>query len=273
MSLAKRFFSFSFWKQADFVPPPFVGILRILNSKTVEYPPDLRADALQLYNRWCHQIFTVDLLRGILTTRSSHRNTDTIDPKWPHKRKADYYGEGELAMGQWWPTQLCTVRDGAHGMAQGGIYGRAGYGAFSVVISGGGGYHDKDTGDEIWYSGTVSNDTAKIQAKNQARSSGFENTLATENTQRLMESCDVIKKPVRVIRSHSQPKKNEYRPEKGFRYDGLYDVVSYNLINEAKGDYTFHLVRCPGQNPIRAQNDVSGRPTPFEIEEYEKLKL
>jgi hypothetical protein len=48
----------------------------------------------------------------------------------------------------------CTVRDGVHGAAQGGIYGKAGKGAYSIVLSGGNHYSDVNKGDTIWYSGT-----------------------------------------------------------------------------------------------------------------------
>ena len=98
------------------------GLVRIL--KGANFPWDLREDARQLYTRWCAQIFELDLLRGIIQGKDKDRNADSIDAAWRAKYSPSckYYGEGDLVLGQWWPTQLCTVRDGAHGSAQGGSF-------------------------------------------------------------------------------------------------------------------------------------------------------
>ncbi|KAF2177663.1 hypothetical protein K469DRAFT_602517 [Zopfia rhizophila CBS 207.26] len=235
------------------------GLTRIFATKAaVDYPFDLRADALQLYNRWCAEIFSVDLLRGIVLAKSKNkgdkRNADRIDPKWA-KISTKYYGQGDLVIGQWWPTQLCTVRDGAHGSPQAGIYGEKGKGAYSIVLSGGNHYSDEDNGDSIWYCGTDGKDSTP-----------------TENTQRMIETCDKVKQPVRVIRSWNLTKSNPYRPLRGFRYDGLYNVVGYQLQNAEKAIYRFKLIRVPGQDPIRYEDNRARRPTRFEIDEYDKLR-
>jgi hypothetical protein len=252
------------------------GIVGIFISKTVEYPWDIRADAFQLYNRWRQQDFKIDLLRHIVTKKEGKRNADSIAPDWLHS--ADYYGEGDLVLGQWWPTQLCTVRDSAHGAAQGGIYGHTGRGVFSIVLSGGEGYgyRDEDNGDDLWYSGTVSKDPMKTLTRNLQNNDlqlGDDALGATSNTRLLIESCDKIKNDVRVIRSHNLPKSNVYRPEVGFRYDGLYKVVAYELVDREKSAYRFNLKRCPGQHPIRYEDNATRRPTTYEINEYRRLKL
>jgi hypothetical protein len=96
--------------------------------------------------------------------------------------------------------------------------------------------------------------------------------VPSEATTRLIESCDAVGEPVRVIRSMNLKKPNQYRPEVGYRYDGLYEVVSYELRNKLKAAYRFKLERCPGQNPIRCKGKEA-RPTYWEKEEYAKLKL
>ncbi|KAK8180812.1 PUA-like domain-containing protein [Phyllosticta citribraziliensis] len=224
-------------------------------SKGVDYPWDIQADALELYNRWCLQIFSTDLLRGIVKSQKAHnRSTDRIEPGFPGKSGAAYYGQGDLVNGQWWPTQLCTVRDGAHGSTQGGIYSVKGKAAFSIIVSGGSQYNDRDEGHELRYSGTNSTDGKY-----------------TENTQSLILSVE-DKKPVRVIRSHNIHKgASKYRPARGFRYDGLYDVVGYQVVDESKKACLFHMVRRPDQDPIRAEGKAM-RPTEEEIAEYDKIK-
>ncbi|KAF2470941.1 uncharacterized protein BDR25DRAFT_28376 [Lindgomyces ingoldianus] len=231
------------------------GLPRIFDTR---FPVDLRADALQLYNRWYMQIFSVDPLRGIIKdkNRVDKRNADRIDPSWPGRLSAKYYGQGNLVIGQWWPTQLCTVRDGAHGAPQAGIYGEKDKGAYSIVLSGNANYKDEDKGDEIYYSGTDSKDSTP-----------------TENTTRMIESCDTVKQAVRVIRSWNLNKSNPYRPVRGFRYDGLYTVVGYSLVNADKAIYRFHLVRLSGQDPIRYEDNAARRPTRFEVAKYDDLGL
>ncbi|KAF1954483.1 hypothetical protein CC80DRAFT_417430 [Byssothecium circinans] len=232
------------------------GLPRVFASSKVAFPWDLKADAWQLYNRWYAQIFEVDLLRGIKARQGTDRNADAIDPAWPGRVKANYYGEGNLVPGQWWPTQLCAVRDGAHGTAQGGIFGEKEKGAYSVVLSGGSGlYDDEDKGTEIWYSGTEGKDSTP-----------------TENTLRLIETCKTVHNPVRVLRSHQLHKSNTYRPVVGLRYDGLYNVVEMRVVDIRKATYKFRLVRAKGQHPIRYKDDATRRPTIYEINEDEKLR-
>ncbi|KAF2112154.1 PUA-like domain-containing protein [Lophiotrema nucula] len=234
------------------------GLARVFAPKQgIDFPWDLKADALQLYLRWRDQNFEFDLLRGIKPAegRGEHRNADRIDPKWPHRVSSKYYGQGELVLGQWWPTQLCMVRDGAHGVSQGGICGEKKMGAYSVVLSSGG-YEDEDHGDWIWYTGTPGKDCTP-----------------TDVTTRLIESCDTIKKPVRVIRSSNLPNKHkQHRPERGFRYDGLYNVVAKQLVDQQTAMYKFKLVRCSGQYPIRSGDNAARRPTPQELDNYQKLR-
>lgn len=230
----------------------------------LEYPWDLRADAWQLYLRWYRQDFKPDLLRGIITRKGKDRASDRIDPEWAKdtskKIPATFHGEGHLVLGQWWPTQLCAVRDGAHGTPQGGIWGSKGKGCYSIVLSGGGpGYKDRDEGDAIWYSGTDRKDSHSHDP--------------TENTQRLIESCDEFPgRPVRVLRSSQLSTSNSYRPKYGLRYDGLYTVVGYELVDKSKQEHIFKLVRCGNQNPIRCENNAARRPTMYEEEEFLKLK-
>ncbi|KAL1617309.1 hypothetical protein SLS54_007862 [Diplodia seriata] len=219
------------------------------------FPWDIRADALELYKRWALRVFSTDLLRGIVKRPSTagNRTTDRIDPTYPGKEKADYYGEGYLINGQWWPTQLCTVRDGAHGSTQGGIYATKGKPAYSIVLSGGSHYQDQDGGEEIWYSGTDGKDGK-----------------ASENTQSLMLNV-TSGKEVRVIRSHNLSAASSYRPPRGFRYDGCYEVLSYRVLDNTKMACLFHLRRKSGQDPIRF-GGKERRPTEAEVREYDKFK-
>ena len=45
-------------------------------------------------------------------------------------------GHNGLRVGQWWPLQICALRDGAHGKRMAGIAGSQLEGVFSVIVSG-----------------------------------------------------------------------------------------------------------------------------------------
>ncbi|KAG9188414.1 hypothetical protein G6011_02337 [Alternaria panax] len=240
-------------RKANMLSPDY-GLPQIF-KKGADLPCDLKADAWQLYNRWWKSDLNQELLRGIVPNKTENRTSDRLDDTYRKKffTDAKHYGNGDLVLGQWWPTQLCAVRDGAHGSAQGGIYGEKEHGAYSIVLSGGSGYQDVDNGDVIDYSGTPG-----------------KNSTPTENTVHLLKSS-VLGNQVRVIRSAQLSKKNKYRPELGLRYDGLYQATSYTQTDQETAMYKFRLERCGGQDPIRFQGKAK-RPTIYEIKEYEKLK-
>ncbi|KAF2032972.1 hypothetical protein EK21DRAFT_59783 [Setomelanomma holmii] len=233
---------------------PENGLPRVF-KEDAKFPSDLKADSFHLYMRWLKEDFSQDILRGVVTVKGKDRNGDRLDSAYrsKHPASAKYYGEGGLVLGQWWPTQLCTVRDGAHGTPQGGIFGEKDKGAYSIVLSSGG-YHDQDDGDVIEYSGTDGKDF-----------------MPTENTQHMILSA-TLGNDIRVIRSSQLQKgKSKYRPELGLRYDGLYKIKSYELVDKEKQRYRFRLERCLGQDPIRHKGNAR-RPTIFEVEEFERLR-
>jgi hypothetical protein len=234
---------------------PENGLPRIFKDDA-DFPSDLKADSYWLYNRWCKEDFAQDILRGIVTVKGKDRNGDRLDTAYRARFLADakVYGANGLVLGQWWPTQLCTVRDGAHGAAQGGIFGNKEKGAYSIVLSGGG-YHDNDDGDVIEYSGTEG-----------------KNFTPTDNTLSMIRSAE-LKNEIRVIRSSQLLKKNPYRPQVGLRYDGLYKIEGVpEPIDKKKQTYRFTLHRSPGQDAIRCGDNAARRPTIYEIREYERNK-
>jgi len=233
---------------------PENGLPRIFRENA-NFPSDLKADAYLLYTRWYKEDFSQDILRGVITVKGKDRNGDRLDAAYraKHPANAKYYGEGNLVLGQWWPTQLCTVRDGAHGAAQGGIFGDKEHGAYSIVLSGGG-YHDKDEGDVIDYSGTEG-----------------KNFSPTDATLSMIRSAE-LENEIRVIRSSMLNKSNKHRPELGLRYDGLYKIKSYVLVDKEKQIHRFKLERCSGQEKIRSEDNAARRPTQFEVAEFRQLK-
>jgi hypothetical protein len=235
---------------------PENGLPRILKADA-GFPNDLKANSYLVYSKWMRQDFSTDILRGITVVKGDNRGSDRLDKayKAAHPTTPKVYGANGLVLGQWWPTQLCTVRDGAHGSTQGGITGAEDLGAFSIILSGGGGYHDIDKGDFIQYSGTDGKDG--------------EISLVTQH----MITSASLGNEIRVIRSSGLSKTNTYRPECGFRYDGLYKIVPpFKVVDKAKQKHLFTLHRCPGQEPIRCGNNFAQRPTSYEVAQLKKSK-
>ena len=241
------------------------GLPRLFDASQasgVQWPFDIKADAEELYNKWCRRIFEPDLMRGLRPHKPEIKvggkvlqesQAAIIDPSYKDQVSSKYYGNGLLLNGQWWPLQIAAVRDGAHGAMMEGIYGGQGMPAYSCIVAGGEGYdEDKDKGDEVFYCGTDRTD-GKLEP--------------SAGTQCLIKNCE-LKQPVRFLRSHNLH--SPYRPDVGLRYDGLYDVVSYRKVEpEKRQRHVFRLLRVPGQDPIRG-TEPAKRPTKQEVEAYQK---
>lgn len=221
----------------------------------VSWPWDIKADAEELYNKWCRKIFVTDLLRGVKPSVPG-KSSASLDPDYD-KIPANRFGYNGLINGQWWPHQICTIVDGAHGSTEGGIYGHVGKGAYSCIISEGKDYPNVDHGEDVTYFGTYS---AKLDG------------TISPGTSMLIETFN-NKQPVRFIRSSKED--SPYAPKLGFRYDGLYEIKGYKRtdpVTSLRQGHSFHLVRLPGQDPIRGGDGPETRPTREEIDAYKKDK-
>lgn len=227
-------------------------------TTTVQFPDDLADDSLVLHQRWSKGLFDAHLLHGIeLKNRTQLDDTTfrsrNLEKDYAFKVSAHYIGAGDLVNGQWWPLQICLIRDGAHGEIEAGICGEPGKGVFSIVL-GSSGYDNVDEGDVIKYCGT-------------SGSNGNE----TGNTKLMMEALR-LRNPVRVIRSGANSKKKTvYQPARGLRYDGLYEVVEDELLHQATAMHRFKLERLSGQHAIR-YHGIEARPTPEELGSYESIR-
>lgn len=228
-----------------------IGLPAIFHHPAIPIPFDIKSDAKELYERWHSQRFTIDLLYGIKSGKASTsaggnglQVSDKIKKCWKQ------FGHNHLHNGQWWPLQICLVRDGAHGAMQAGISGIVGEGAVSIVVAGR--YDDDfDGGEFLWYTGTRSKDASM-----------------TTNT-RLMEDARVQDRAIRVFRSSNL--NSIFKPRRGYRYDGLYKIVEAQLVDRATAHWKFRLRRESGQDPIR-HNGREVRPTQPELRAFEANK-
>ena len=220
-------------------------------------PPDIATIATRLRDRWWSGDTDPDLLRGIKRNKATSAKNHThvfysLDPTYAFRESPNYVGAGKLYNGQWWPLQICANRDGAHGEIEAGIAGLKAQGAFSVVVAGGG-YADVDDGEVIHYCGTPS--------------PSADGKKVSMSTQLMLTAMD-NKTPVRVLRSAKIPK-SKFRPVRGLRYDGLYDINGAEVVDSTVMLYRFRLERQAGQGEITWRGEGK-RPHAVELEALRK---
>lgn len=195
-----------------------------------------------------------DLMRGIRITRGpAGGRTYALDPTFP-KKEAAVVGANGLQVGDWWPFQICALRDGAHGSRMGGIHGR-GDGAYSVVISGAYDDSDTDLGNTVFYSGSRG-----------APEPGTRKEAVLTNASKSLMMSKTRGRPVRLLRAAKG--NSAFAPKVGIRYDGLYRVVDYSQQETSEGIayWRFTLERLPGQVPIDRQ-----KPSLEDRKEYARM--
>ncbi|KAI9665305.1 MAG: hypothetical protein M1831_001742 [Alyxoria varia] len=222
---------------------------------------DVSIDAKGLWLRWEREEFDPDILRGLEVKKGAGGRTTNELKKDAPRLKANFFGEEGRGFvnGSWWPLLKCALRDGCHGAPQAGIYGDLTEGAYSILVSHSP-YADRDEGDSLDYCGTHFEDETETKI--------YDGRVMTKSTAILMVSART-QKPVRVIRSSKLPPSNPYRPECGIRYDGVYIVVGWTVLDENKGVYRFALRRVDGQGPIRYQGPGK-RPTAKDVEAFQQ---
>lgn len=232
------------WESGNFAPGPVSGNLDDEFSSNEESEDEVADTA----------VGRSDLMRGIRITRGPKGGrTYALDPSYP-KVNAAVVGANGLKVGDWWPFQICALRDGGHGSRMGGIHGR-GDGAYSVVISGAYDDADSDFGDTVYYSG--SRGTPEPGVKKEA---------VMTNASKSLVMSEHRGRPVRLFRAAKNH--SSFAPKVGIRYDGLYRVASHSQqeTNEGVGYWRFTLQRLEDQPPI----DLS-KPSIEERKEYARM--
>jgi len=115
---------------------------KIQSSKHL--PWDIRADAKEILRRWTSDVGHEGTLDGS-PWYGMGDNLRTL----LKKHRFDVAGDNGLVNGQWWPSQLTTLRDGAHNSTQGGIGFVAGSAALSLVLRPDSSHADHDEGHSV----------------------------------------------------------------------------------------------------------------------------
>lgn len=202
-----------------------------------------------------HPIFGEEgIMRGIMIN-SGDMISYLMNPRFPN-RDCNVVGHNRLEVGDWWPLQVCAMRDGAHGARISGIAGGKVNGAYSIVVSGKYENLDADRGDTLSYSGSQALENRDPEVP----------TIST-CTEALRLSFQ-LRRPLRVLRCSRS--NSPYSPSKGIRYDGLYTITGEEKrFNTHGGAYIrFRLTR----NANQPEMDLT-RPTAREKRLCERVRL
>lgn len=201
-----------------------------------------------------HPIFGTDgIMRNIMISSSGVRSY-CIDTRYP-VRPSNVVGHNGLSVGDWWPMQLCALRDGAHGARISGIAGSKANGAFSIVVSGTYDHLDADRGNTLYYSGSQALENKDPEVP-----------IISTYTEAMRLSFQ-LRRAIRVLRCWRSS--SRYSPSKGIRYDGLYTITGEETMFNAHGGayIRFHLERNAGQPDM-----VLTRPTNREKRLCERVR-
>ena len=221
--------------------------------RRINLPITIEEDLEILLRKWKTGDGSMVPNRGLLTRNGGV----SIDKVYIHYRKADVYGNNNLVNGQRFRSRIQMMRDGGHTKPQAGICGNLNGGAYAIVMGSygeqqGRTYADIDQGNNIYYCGPSrkSDDTETTTIGDQDNEIMQNMALDT----RILERSIHTKNPVRVFRSSNQAKICGNRPSKHFgmyRYDGLYEAISYKWLDKEEGVLRVCLRRLAGQGPIR----------------------
>ncbi|ESZ98946.1 hypothetical protein SBOR_0604 [Sclerotinia borealis F-4128] len=183
------------------------------------------------------------MFRGLKLVKG---HTVAMRTSWKDDERSVYdEGHNGQMIGDWWPWLICALRDRAHGSINAGICGKKGVGAVSIYMGSaskkGYIYDNIDNGNTIEYCGS--------EAGTPLMDLSFEKGTL-----------------IRVLRAAND--KSDWAPSIGYRYDGLYKIVSKELIQVPEKDkelYRYKMVRDKNQKPLRAH----ARPTIEETDEFE----
>lgn len=158
-----------------------------------------------------------------------------------------------VEVGDTFSDRLELSVSGVHRPRQAGISGSQNEGADSIVVSGG--YEDdQDLGDEIIYTGQGGRD---LNTSKQVT----DQELVRGNLALALSAVRGL--PVRVIRGANS--KSSFAPEKGYRYDGLFRVVTYWQETGKSGYrvWRFYLVKTNDTiiSPSVSERDEASYPS------------
>ena len=216
--------------------------LKAIWDHPADFPTDMIDFARELHWRWTNSRQSPNVYEGLVsqftrsgtTSRGWKVDVATIRPQV----SSSYIGNGHLLNGQWWPKNLLAMRDGAHGSSMSGIHGTKANGAYSIVLSNfKENTEDMDEGDRITYCGQAGQ-SGKIPAGT---------ALLLEAYQRGNE--------IRVLRSAKLPRRNQWRPQRGIRYDGVYKITGFEAVDTSLEQDGTTANTIPADEPTNTAED------------------
>ncbi|KAF9781005.1 PUA-like domain-containing protein [Thelephora terrestris] len=184
-----------------------------------------------------------------------------------------------IEVGEWWPTREACSADAVHAPWVAGIASGKD-GAYSICLSGG--YEDDvDEGYAFTYTGSGGRDLkgTKTAPKNLRTAPQSSDQTFDNNFNKALKVSTETGKPVRVVRGFKN--RSQYGPEEGYRYDGLYQVLSawtergLNPGGYLVCKYTFRRLPNQPQIPTRTRDgdsEISEDGDGEENENYDEVR-
>jgi hypothetical protein len=101
-------------------------------GNALRIPQDIILEAQSLRARWLRSDFDKALMRGIASSSTINRDVVRgkikrtggwrLEENYRHRINALVIGHNGLTIGDWWPLQICAMRDGAHGEMEAGNF-------------------------------------------------------------------------------------------------------------------------------------------------------
>lgn len=102
-------------------------------GNALRIPQDIILEAQSLRNKWHRSVFDKAVMRGIASSSTINRDMVRgkiikrtsawrLEDNYRHKVEPLVIGHNGLTVGDWWPLQICALRDGAHGETEAGNF-------------------------------------------------------------------------------------------------------------------------------------------------------
>ena len=93
------------------------GLSLIFDNNDGIFPWDVRSDSFHLHQKWLAGKIDPHLLVGVESKNKKSGSgkdvkTRNLEHNYAGRVSCNYVGQGNLQNGQWWPLQICAMRDG-----------------------------------------------------------------------------------------------------------------------------------------------------------------
>merc|ERR1712029_346881 len=196
--------------------------------------------------------------------------------------KVDQHHFGEvpgIEGGMTWESRMQLSEEGIHRPPVAGIAGKPTSGGSQSIVLSGGYEDDVDSGHEFWYTGAGGRDLSgnkrtgeacedqKFEKVNLALAMCVEGDWSAPKKLPNKEGVTAKKwkngKPIRVTRGFKFGKHSKYAPKEGYRYDGIYKLVSFKASHSDKIGFKVYRYLLRRDDPAPAPWEEGAKKFPM----------